>query len=297
MDFTKVLFRASSNGDVMTSSTGEITEKQLETIDKLLEKKKTKPLTEIQDLELYTLIKKRDTPPPLSQTCIKRILKVYAQAQGREEETRSKYMEKGTVVEQDSITLDSRIRKIMIYKNEKRLENDWVSGEPDAGNHKATILKATEIIDYKSSWSYITFLNAKFDKTNENYEWQGHTYMALVPTAKQFRLVYCLVNSPAEIIMQEKKNLKFRMYDVIDEDASPEYIEGCKQIERNHIFDLAGFTEQYPWFEFHSDVDAWTFDIPMEERRFEVIIQRDEEKIQKLYKKVERCRQWMKENL
>lgn len=297
MDFTKTLFRASSNGDIMTSSTGEITEKQLITISELTEKAKAKPLTPTQEETLRDLIKKRDTVPPLSQTCVKRILKVYAQSLGREEETRSRYMEKGTVVEQDSITLDSRIRKIMIYKNEKQLENQWVSGNPDAGNHKATILKATEIIDYKSSWSLITFLNAKFSATNADYQWQGDTYMGLVPSAKQFRLVYCLVNSPAEIIAQEKKNLKFRMYDVIDEDASPEYVEGCRQIERNHIFDMATFREQYPWFEFHSDLDAWAFDIPMESRRFEIVIPRNDERIQQLYRKIERCRQWMKENL
>lgn len=297
MDFNKTLFRASTNGDIMTAGTGEITEKQLITISELTEKQKTKPLTAIQEETLRELIKKRDTPPPLSQTCIKRILKVYAQAYGRQEEIKSKYMEKGTAVEQDAITLYSRLKKTVFYKNEQELANLWTCGTPDAGDHKATIKKAKEIIDFKASWSLITFLNAKFDKLNEDYRWQGLTYLGLVPGAQRFRLVYCLVNSPPEIILQEKKNLKFKMYDVIDEDASPEYIEGCQQIERNHIFDVKHFQETYPWFEFHSDVEKWAYDIPMEERMFEIVIERNDDLIGKLYRKVERCREWMTENL
>lgn len=296
MDFSKILFRASANGDVMTAGS-EVTDLQLKKIIEYEEKAKLKPLTDNQFAELQRLIHKRDNPT-LGDTCTTRLIKMYAKALGREEEVRSKYMDKGTQVEQDSITLHSRAKKTVYFKNELELKDQWVSGTPDSGNHKQSILKATEILDYKSSWSLITFLKAKFGDLNSDYYWQGQTYLSLLPKAKSFRLIYCLVNSPAEIIFNEKKALKFKMYDVIDEDASPEYIDACKRIELSHIFDMPQFLETYPHFDFHStpeEVEAWP-NIPLEERYFETVIERNEEDINKLRAKIERCRIWMDQN-
>jgi len=291
MNPDEILFRASSTGFIMTDGDGMITEKQLKTIEEYQAKPK---LTDIQGAELRRLIDKRDNPE-LSLTTKKHLLKVYAKAEfDREEEVRSKYMDKGTIAEPDSITLYSLVKKKFFKKNELRLNNRYVTGLPDLfDGPDDDIQNAEEIEDIKSSWSLDTFLANKFiNKTNSDYFWQGQSYLALVPKAKRFRLVYVLINTPAELIMDEKKKLLYQnRYDETD----PDYIEACQNIEKNHIFDMALFRSHYPYFEFHNDVWAW--DIPKEKRYHEIVIERDPIAINALYERITMCRKWMKEKL
>lgn len=294
-DFSNLLFRASANGEINTPGTGEITEKQLETLADLVAKSKIKDLTEKQDEEMRRLTDKKENPT-LSQTCIKRLIKLFAKEyECREELVTSKYMTKGSVQEDTSITLYSRVRKKAFFKNEKHLTNKYVQGTPDLGDEE-DIEQSEEITDLKSSWSRITYLNAKFSDTDFGYQTQGDTYMALIPKAKRFRLAYCLVNSPAQIILSEKKSLMWQMPDVIDHESDEGYREACKQIEINHIFDIHEFVKENPGFDFHNDIDEWDYDIEMTNRVFEIIIERDNDRINKLYNKVERCRKWLDEN-
>ncbi len=294
IDFDKLLFRASANGDIMTvGKNDELTPNQIETVAEYQAKKKTeKGLTDKQATELERLIEKRDNPQ-LSQTVITRLIKMYSQVLGRIDEIKSKFLDKGSKQEDEAITLYSLIKKRAYFKNDIQLSNKYVCGMPDLGDGD-TLLESEEIIDTKCSWSLITFLKAKFEPLNADYEWQILTYLGLVPKAKRGKIAYCLVNAPAEIIVAEKRKLLWSG-DFIDPDVSPEYKLKAQQVERNHIFDLQLFIENNPNFEFDSDIENWTYDIPREERVFEVIIERDNDKINKLYKKVERCREWMKE--
>jgi hypothetical protein len=291
MNPDEILFRASSTSQLMTDGDGMITEKQLKTIEEYQAKPK---LTDIQGAELRRLIDKRDNPE-LSLTTKNQLLKVYAKAEfDREEEVRSKYMDKGTRAEDDSITLYSLVKKKFFKKNEIRLNNRYVTGLPDLfDGPDDDIQNAEEIEDIKSSWSLNTFLAAKFaNGVNKDYYWQGQSYLALIPKAKRFRLVYVLINTPAELIMDEKKKLLYKeRYDETD----PDYIEACKNIEKNHIFDMALFRSHYPYFEFHNDVWAW--DIPKEKRYHEIVIERDPVAINALYERITMCRKWMKEKL
>lgn len=304
MTVDEILFRASANGDIMTSGDGEITEIQLAKLNELRQRDRdsrtgaAKPLTDNMKEELEKLIYKRDNPE-LSVTCKKRLVKVYAKAfHDREEDITSKYLEKGIEVEEDSMTTYARVKKKFFKKNEINLTNKFTSGTPDFFDGDSDdIMEAEEIIDVKSSWSLITFLNAKMDKkVNTDYEWQGHTYLGLIPKAKRFRLAYVLSNSPAKNILDEKRKLQF-MLGVIDPEIDPEYIRLCQKIERNHIFDMELFKKHNPGFDFHSDLDFWKWDIPYENRIHEVVIERNPEAIAKLYKKIPVCRKWIKDNL
>lgn len=299
MNVDQILFRASSNGDLLTNGDGQVTEKQLITISELIAKARNKPLTDNQQEELARLTYKRDNPE-LSETCKKRLIKVYAfEMYGRTEDITSKYMEKGIEIENDSITLYSRIRKKFFKKNEERLYNKFIQGLPDLWDGEGeTIQEAEEIIDVKSSWSLITYLNAVVDKKmNHDYKWQGNSYLGLVPKAKRFRLAYCLVNSPAKLIMDEKfkiqRQLGFLDPMMAEEDA--DYKERCKSIERNHIFDLGLFREHNPHFDFHNAPADWTWDIPKEKRVHEFVFDRNEAEISQLYKRVPECRKWISE--
>jgi hypothetical protein len=84
--------------------------------------------------------------------------------------------------------------------------------------------------DLKTSWNIKTYFNAELTK---DYYWQLIGYMALTGKT-QARLIYCLTNTPVEII----EKLKLRVYYQFGSDAdNPHYREISEQIEKNHNFD------------------------------------------------------------
>ena len=102
----------------------------------------------------------------------------------------NKYVNKGLMVEEDSITLYSMVKKRFFYKNTERLENDFINGEPDLFIGK-DINSADAIIDIKSSWDLYTFMRVKYSKViNENYWCQLQGYMWLTG-ASQFLYLSC----------------------------------------------------------------------------------------------------------
>lgn len=290
-----LLFRASYMGDLMTDGDGMITQKQLDTIADY--QSRSKPLTDNQREELHRLLLKRDNPE-LSQTTIKRLIKVWAEYKySRTEDVTNKYMEKGTEVEEDSITLYSVVKRTFFKKNEERISNKCHTGMPDL-YFGDSIHDCEEIIDIKSSWSLITFLNAKHDKKiNHDYRWQGNTYLSLLLKAKRFTLAYCLVNSTAKLIMDEKFRLQRGMgfFDPVMAEQDATYVELCKKIERNHIFDLGLFLKHNPGFDLHTPKSEWTYDIPAKDRVHEFQWERDKPAISKMYQRDDACRKWIKQ--
>jgi len=205
----------------------------------------------------------------------------------------NKYTEKGTKVEDDSITLYSRVKKEVFKKNDIRLNNFFFTGEVDLFQGES-IEKAEVIIDIKSSWDWTTFPSL-LDVESKDYIYQGHTYMDLTG-AHTFIVAHCLVNTPAEIIADEMKRLQWKMQ-VIDPDTDEAYKEACKEIERNYIVDIELFKSHYPFYEFKNDITKWEWDIPMKERVHEIIIHRDQTLIEQMKARVLESRAWMANNL
>ena len=231
---------------------------------------------------------------PLSESCKTHLIDVFISSHyNRREFIDNKFLDKGNEREQDSITLLSRAKKLMLKKNDTRLSNGFITGEVDVylGN---SITEATEVFDTKTSWSAFTFFRAQ-NKLNPMYYWQGMGYMALTG-AKKHTVVYCLVNSTAQTIDDEKRKLAYRM-NLLDPSTSQEYLDRCKQIEINHIFDINPFVKENPYYDFANDLEKWEFDIPMTERVFCYEVERDDVAIQKLYDRIIECRKWMNDNL
>lgn len=204
----------------------------------------------------------------LSETAKTHLVELYVEYRyGRTKKVENKYVEKGRAVEEDGIDLYSELHRNFYQKNKERLTNDYITGEPDMFVGK-DILYADRIIDTKCSWDLHTFIKAKIDKVNKDYYWQGMGYMFLTG-ARSFSLAYCLINTPTTLILDEKRRLAYRM-EVIDE-MRPDYIEACKEIDRNCIFN----------------------DIPKSERMFEIHIERDYAAIENIKRKVIQCRQWI----
>lgn len=190
----------------------------------------------------------------------------------RETDIQNRYISKGLAVEEDSITLYSRVTKQFFKKNELTLSNEFIAGTPDLFTG-SIVHQADLVIDIKSSWDIFTFFRTTQDKLNKMYYWQLQGYMALTG-AKSSRLVYCLVNTPAPLIYDEMNKLKWKM-GVINPETDKNYQDACAEIEKVCKYD----------------------DVPMEERFNEIVIERNDEDIARVYERVNLCREWMNANL
>lgn len=110
-------------------------------------------------------------------------------------------MEKGTIVEDESIELYNSVFFTNYQKNTERKNNEWLTGECD-------IFAGHKIIDIKSSWSIPTFPATVAAGRDTDYEWQGRAYMMLWDV-NEFEIAYCLVNTPDELIGYEDPDLHY----------------------------------------------------------------------------------------
>ena len=255
----EILFRCSSLGHIMTEERGAgLTENQANEIKELEARPKR---TDKQQEKLDYLIAKRDAPPQLSDTCITHLADVFVSAKyKRNTDIENKFTKKGLMVEEDSLTLYSRYKKRMFTKNEDWLKNEFISGTPD-------VIKE-HILDIKSSWDIFTFFRTNIKKLNKNYYWQMQGYMALTG-AKSATLAYCLTDTPDVLIQDVKRKLLWKMG--VATELDQDYLDACAEIDKLSLYN----------------------DIPLEERVIEIEIERNEEDIQRLYKKVEACRNYI----
>lgn len=212
------------------------------------------------------------------------------QRYNRKQEITTKYMQKGISEEESAITLFSRVKKIYFKKNTEWLTNEFVSGTPDIYEGQS-IRKAAHGYDTKCSWNLWTF-PYESDSLDTDYYYQNMSYMAL-SGAEKWTTVFCLVNASPSLIDSEKKSAYFKM-GCPDQDNKV-YLEKCREIEKNMIFDLKQFQNDNPHYDL--DSETWHYDIPMEERLIEFTVERNDSEIEKIYNRVKDCRRWMNENL
>lgn len=254
-----------------------------------------------ENLIRYSLTKDQKQ---LSESAKKQIIKTYAsQIRGRHTKIKSKYLEKGLFREQDAVTLLSRMTNKFYKINKIRLINSFITGEPDLFDGE-DIHHAIETLDTKCSWSYETFMESKFSELSDIYEWQGIGYEWL--TGAEFHsVVYCLLNGTYNAINDEIRRLAWSM-GVLDAsvETDPKFIYECRQIEKNHIFDIHDFYTENTGYEFYNEVDVnkegrivWEFDIPIEERIHIKRFARDEDKIEAAKVRIIECREWADKNL
>jgi hypothetical protein len=195
----------------------------------------------------------------LGETCKKYLHECYiSKVYKRSNEIYSKFMEKGTLVEETSISLLSEVdKKLYIKYKGAPIKNDFICGTPD-------ILHG---IDIKSSWSIHTFFNAELTKANE---WQALGYMWLTGLS-ELDIAYCLVNSPDHLIEREEKSLFYKMGVMSEDDAT--YQIAIVELKKNMIFD----------------------DIPKEKRVKKFNVKQDNDKIEALKIRILECREYLNE--
>lgn len=132
----------------------------------------------------------------------------------------TKEMLKGITLEEQAITLVSKVKNKPRFKNTKKYENYYFKGIPD-------IVLKEEIEDIKISYNLKNFYKAELIK---QYYWQGQVYMYLTGK-KVFNLIYCLLPTPEEYITSEKLKYYY-MFNCNEEDEM--YIKISQQIEHNN---------------------------------------------------------------
>lgn len=239
--------------------------------------------------KLHTIMTNVDKPG-LSKGHITECRRLYRELKWRRRPIlKVRTVQKGRIQEQDAVTLLSRMKKEMLNINTERITNKFLSGTPDIYKGPS-IHEATHGWDTKCSWDPFTFpypdqWNGTMYGMDPEYYFQNMGYMALTG-AKEWTTVYCLVNAPAFQIVNEKYSLQRAMGDPGDGD--PAFIDGCKEIEKNMIYDMDQFQRDNPHFDLHSEI--WDYDIPMNERLIEFKVTRDESMIDKIYERVELVR-------
>jgi hypothetical protein len=257
-DFKDYNFRCSSLGKLMTGVKPNLTEKQSELLETLIAKQRGGNITDKQLVTLGQLIEKRDQRPELSATTKTYLEQLHKEEVfGKREEIRSKYLDKGIQVEEQSISLYSDVTNTLFIKNKERKSNAFITGEPDNTQGK--------IRDIKSSWNLSTFPMHDNQLTNSDYFWQLQGYMELFDK-EDSELIYCLVDTPEELINDEMRRTGWKLGFTAD---IPDDLEA--EIRNNMMFS----------------------DVPKELRCKVFHIQRDRLAMRQLEEQIIRCRVYL----
>lgn len=265
--------RCSAIGRMMSESRSnpQLTEKQ--TL-RLIELEAKETLSEKQQQEMAELLvkKQNSTKVILSDTCIEMLMEWYAwETQGMvsvAKEFELDSMRKGKLGEQDAILLLSKVEGEIYYKNEERISNDYLTGEPDVflGDN---IIGSRKITDIKNAFDYPIFLKYINSGHSNGEEWQVKGYLDIA-NCPEGEIARCLVDMP-QIMQQDMKKKLFYKGEYVTE-MSPEFLEKWEKLERSMNFGM----------------------IPEHQRVHRTKIEPFTEfERNKVYEKVKICREWL----
>jgi len=231
----------------------------------------------------------------LSKTCIthleQRIKENYF---WRRKQLDTKAIQKGIECETEAVFILNKVTwkdyKKAVYNNWERLENDRCTGHEDIDDKENK-----KTIDTKVSASFDSFPIIK-DQLEQAYYRQWQWYMRLKGEEyKKHEVVKVLVNTPARQI----KSLLYNCYMQLSKkyEATPEYLEEeykkkSKQIFLWHVFDKQLKIESNWEYLELKDEEI----IPYEKRIHIFEVNRNDEDIEKIIKRVEECRVWLNQN-
>jgi hypothetical protein len=189
-----MLFRCSSIGKLMTDAQSVDPKYMTDALAEIARKKKR---TDEEQAQIDAAKEKS-----LSAGAKTYIRELAAQSIfGVDFEVSSKAMEKGILVEDESIELVNRVHGLSLVKNTVRRSNEYITGECDLFDPVTRIGR-----DIKSSWSLATFPLLPSDCYDKLYEWQMRAYMMLWD-AEQWAVDYCIVETPDHLCRYEPMQL------------------------------------------------------------------------------------------
>ena len=136
----------------------------------------------------------------------------------------SRYTDKGNLVEDEAIEMAANALELgFLYKNHEHFENEFLTGTPDVNTGDI-------LLDVKSSWDATTFPFFATEIPTKDYYYQLQGYMELTGKTEAL-LVYCLVNTPADMIEDEVRRAHWNAR-LIDESQ-----ELRDEVLKRHSFD------------------------------------------------------------
>jgi hypothetical protein len=252
---------------ISQSQLNKLAEYDKRVIDSVTDPKKA--LTEKMKEEYAMLKAKRDAPDELPAGAKTHLDNVFrSQFWRRKDLLENKYLEHGNMTEQDVLDLFSKVDGSFYIKNDEYLSNEFIEGTPDNIDESGPLVI---VRDAKSKFSLKTLEESELTHL---YMWQLKGYSWLIKEKlgldyyPKGELCCGLVNGLESHIQNEKTSLFYKMG--CPSDDNDRWIEMKRQIERNHIFDIRKFKEEYPNYVFENEI--LDFDIPASCRvmKFEV---------------------------
>lgn len=205
----------------------------------------------------------------MGETAKKELIKIYVRERyGRDHEIVNKYFEKGIICEEDAIDILSVQHGVLYKKNTERIENEWLTGEPDIYLGES-IYNATHVKDVKNMWDLFTFWCKLVEPVRKEYFWQLQGYQMLT-NARQASICNVLVSTPDELINDEIRRMQWKS-GVIDIDSNEKFKE------------LVDYTRSAMKYE----------DIPESDRWMEFEVNRDDNEIDRGIERLKECRKLM----
>lgn len=283
--------RASSFGYLLTNLPETFSSEDEKKLKNLLDEKKSgvnangnkTKWTDTKQYEVEKLLKKKEGLDTLPDGAISKLEEIFDDVfWKRKKLLQNKYLEKGLIVEEDSLQLLSEVDGVSYFKNDEQIENEFAQGCPDNIDNR--------VRDAKSNYDYFTFKNAELSSLYA-YQIKCYTWILLSLGRKIDRtgeLCYCLVNSPAHRIEAERKSMWFAMGQPDYEEER--YIKAAAQLEMNHIFDIQKFKEDYPHFDL---INTTWRNIPkhMRVKRFEVTL--TDKDIEDMTRRSKMAKKWL----
>lgn len=141
------------------------------------------------------------------------------QVYDRKKEFTSKFTQKGTINEDESIDMVADFLGLGFFvKNDQHFENDFLIGTPD-------VILPDLIIDVKNSWNCFTFPLFETECPNDDYYYQAQGYMELTGR-EHFKLCYTLTDTPINLIESEARSYCYKNgYDIDDSDVFDDFVK------------------------------------------------------------------------
>jgi len=209
----------------------------------------------------------------LSKTCQMELLKIYRRVvyDWDEDDITTPAMEKGTLVQPESIAMYSMLEGKLFTENKDNLQNEWFTGTPDL-YFGDDIYHAEQVDDMKNSFLLSNFIDKTIETVTPAQKCQLNVYFSLTGSSKG-NIVHALVSLPSEMFKKECDKLLWKMTNngEIATEYAPEYLYEVERLKKKYIYDH----------------------IPPEERIFKLPVERDDDLIQKMKDKVPILRQWL----
>jgi hypothetical protein len=160
----------------------------------------------IRASQMYMLFVDSRKKGELSETTKSLCYQIIAREIGALKQWTSRYIEKGVIMEEESIAYINKVLGTNYEKNYISYDGGTITGTPD-------IITDDEVIDIKNSFEVETHLkNITQDELPKQYYYQLQSYMALTNRDKS-KVLYVLMPTPEYLIEKQARALEYKYQD------------------------------------------------------------------------------------